>query len=214
MVDRDSWTPPPTPTRQHQSRVPGAMGGSLLLDLPQYAPLKAELAAFIDQPGPLAVEVGFDHGITLLDHARCFPTWRWLGVEIREKQVLAVRPNAPPNCLPLRLDARTLLSCGLLNQRVDRVDVRFPTPALKGRHLLWTPAFVADLAACLRPGGVVTIATDVPALATLIADLFAGWKPVAAPPRGAALSRRERVCQRDGVAVWWGSFEKVPGVAC
>ena len=96
MVDRETWTPPEAPARQERRRVPGAMGGSLLLDQPRYAPQRARIQAFVDQPGPLAVEVGFDHGITLLSQARARPGWRWLGLEIRRRRVAAVHPPLDP----------------------------------------------------------------------------------------------------------------------
>ena len=202
MVDRDTWTPPDAPARATRRRVPGAMGGSLLLDQPAHAVQKARLVAFIARDGPLAVEVGFDHGNVLLSQARARPDWRWLGVEIRRRRVAAVQPHCPDNCLAERLDARTLFSSHLLDGRVDRVDVRFATPPLDGRHLLWTPGFVADLGRALRPAGRVHTATDVPALASLIDRLFAGWAPAPLPPPAPEPSRRERVCLRDGLPVW------------
>jgi len=202
MVDRDAWTPPEAPERASRRRVPGAMGGSLLLEQPAHAEQKARLVEFVGREGPLAVEVGFDHGNVLLSQARAHPAWRWLGVEIRRRRVAAVQPHCPDNCLAERLDARTLFSSRLLDGRVDRVDVWFATPPLDGRHLLWTPGFVADLARALRPGGVVNTATDVPALADLIDACFAGWSPAGLPPATPEPSRRERVCRRDGLSVW------------
>lgn len=201
MVDRDTWTPPAAPVRAARGRVPGALGGSRLLELPQYAAQRARLVAFAGGPGPRALEVGFDHGITLLANARAQPGWRWLGVEIRKRRVAGVQPHVPDNCLAERLDARILLACGLMDGALDRVDVLFPTPPVKGSHMLWTPAFVDDLGRALAPGGVVHVATDVPALAVLVRGLFAGWRPAPAPPACPALSRRDRVCRRDGIAV-------------
>lgn len=202
MVDRDTWSPPPAPARDARACVPGALGGSRLLDQPAHAVQRARIAAFVAQPGPLAVEVGFDHGITLLSHARAFPDWRRLGVEIRRRRVAAVQPHVPENCLAERLDARTLFSSGLADGAVDRVEVWFPTPSLKARHLLWTPHFVADVARALRPCGVLHVVTDVPALRDLVQVLTEGWPEAPAPPRTPDLSRRERVCRRDGLPVW------------
>ena len=165
------------------------------------APLRAELEAFWATGPPLALEIGFDHGITLLDNARCFPDWRWLGVELRRARVEALRPLCPQNCLALRLDARTLLSRAPPG-RLHRVDILFPTPAVRGRHLLLTPALVDDLQRALVPGGIVQVRTDVPALAALATELLGGWTEAPAPPSGAALSRRERVSRRDGLPIW------------
>ena len=202
MVDRDTWTPPAAPSRDARARVPGALGGSRLLDQPGHTVQRDRIAAFVARPGPLCVEVGFDHGITLLSHARAFPAWRRLGVEIRRRRVAAVQPHVPDNCLAERLDARTLFSSGLVDGAVDRVEVWFPTPSLKARHLLWSPHFVADVARSLRPGGVLHVVTDVPALRDLVAALTVDWSEAPPPPRTPDRSRRERVCRRDGLPVW------------
>ncbi|MCB9779792.1 MAG: hypothetical protein H6742_14600 [Alphaproteobacteria bacterium] len=200
---RETWTAPPRRrTRRSETDVPGALGGSRLWDQPAMAAARAELDTFVATPGPLAVEVGFDHGITLLANARAWPDWRWLGAEIRRRRVDAVRPHAPANCLPLRVDARTLFASLLPDGRVARVDVLFPTPVEQGHHLLLTAAFVADVARVLAPDGVLHIATDVRGLADLATDLLAGWRPAADPPPSPERSRRERVCQRDGLPVW------------
>lgn len=202
MVDRDTWRPPEAPTRHTRARVPGALGGSRLLELPALAELRASLMAFLVRGRPLALEVGFDRGETLLAQAHARPETDWLGCEIRAARVLDVARLAPANCLPLRLDARTLLASGLLDGRLARVDVLFPTPALRGRHLLWTEAFVADLARALKPTGTLGVATDVPALAALIEALLSAWPEAPPLPPAAAPSRRERVCARDGLPVW------------
>ncbi len=209
-IDRDNWTAPaPTPRDAHPGRVPGALGGSLLYDQPRHAALRAEILAFVAPGSPVAVEVGFDHGITLLDNARTFPSWRWLGVELRRHRVEAVRGHAEahlPNCLPLRLDARTLFAALLPDDSVDRVDILFPTPVVKGHHLLVTDAFVADVARVLKPDGVLLLMTDVEGLDTWMGACFAEWRPVPVPPRALELSRRERVCRRDGLPVWTRSL--------
>jgi len=173
--------------------------------MPPLAELRRAILSFIDAPGPIAVEVGFDFGEVIIDQAIRLPETRWLGLEIRAAQVIALSERAPPNCLPARLDARTLFGAGVLDGRISRVDILFPTPALKGRHLLWTPAFVTDLARSLTPSGVLTVATDVPALAQLIEQLLTGWPEAPPPPRAEALSRRERVCRRDDITCWWTS---------
>ncbi len=200
-VDRQAWSPPDPPTRGEGGDVAGALGGSRLWDQPAQAADRARLDAFVAPGPPLAVEVGFDHGITLLAHARAFPGWRWLGAEIRRRRVAAVQPLAPDNCLPLRVDARVLFATLLPAGRVGRVDILFPTPALRGEHLLLTPAFVAALHRCLAPDGVVHLQTDLPALADLARERLAGWPDAPAPPTTPDLSRRARVCQRDGVPV-------------
>jgi len=213
-IEREHWTAPALRDRDVSSgRVAGALHGSLLFEQPRHAAVRAEIDTFVALGAPLAVEIGFDHGNTLLANAREFPDWRWLGVELRRKRVAAVRAYADanlPNCLPVRLDARTLFAALLPPNSVDRVDILFPTPVVKGHHLLVTDAFVADVARALRPSGVVLLMTDVSGLDAWMVARFEGWQPAVIPPRAEALSRRERVCRRDSLPVWVRSL-RPPG---
>lgn len=152
-------------------------------------------------PGALAVEIGFDHGMCLLDRSRRFPEWKQLGVEIRERQVEAVRPNCPPNALVLRVDGRTLLGNLLPESCIDALYLLFPTPPKRESHTLLTPGFRDQVARTLKPEAPFWFKTDVPELAAAFDSLFP-WDAVAAPPIGTELSRRERVCQRDGTLVF------------
>ncbi|MFZ5477661.1 MAG: tRNA (guanine(46)-N(7))-methyltransferase TrmB [Myxococcota bacterium] len=199
------WSPPALlPEREH----PRALNGSLLFDQPAHAGDRDRLLAFVAGDGPVAVEIGFDHGMRILDHARRWPDVRWLGVEIRKRRVAAAAPHAPPNCLLFRGDARTVLARLVPAGRLARVDVLFPTPATNPRHLLITPGFVADLARALAPDGVVHVATDVEGLFAWASRCFAGWPTGEPPATGPVLSRRERVCKRDGLPVWRATWRR------
>jgi hypothetical protein len=52
----------------------------------------------------------------------------------------------------------------------------------------------------------VHIATDVGAYFEHVSALFAAWRAVPPPAMGTVLSRRERVCARDGLPVWRGTW--------
>lgn len=193
------WSPPaPLPPRAE----PRALYGSRLYDRPEHAAVRARVLEFVAGDAPVVVEVGFDHGMVLLEQARVAPETRWLGLEIRKRRVAALVPHAPPNCLPFAGDARTVFHALLPPGSVDRVEIRFPTPATNPRHVLMSAGFVADLARVLRPGGTVFHMTDVEGLAALAASLLAHWSMAALPPDPPALSRRARVCRRDGLPVW------------
>ncbi len=178
-----------------------AMYGTRLFDQPEHAGVRAQVQEFVGRPGPLGVEIGFDHGMCILDRARRFPEVRHLGVELREARVAAAAPHAPANCRLWRIDGRTLFAALLPESCVDWVYVLFPTPPSGPKRALLTPAFAEAVARALRPGGVVGLRTDVPALAAEARRVFP-WREAGPPPLGEALSRRERVCRRDGIEVF------------
>lgn len=206
-VDPDTWEPPeaPAPAR---GGVRGALGGSRLLERPEHAAFRATLDAFVARPGPLIVEVGFDHGMVLLESARLRPEVSWLGCELRRARVEAAARHAPPNALLVRADARTLLATTLPPGRLSGVVVLFPTPSHDPRHLLLTPETVEAIARALGPGGTFHLATDVPGMARLAERRLAGWGPADPLPLAPVLSRRDRVCRRDGRPVW--RFDRTP----
>lgn len=189
--------------------MPGALGGSRLFEQPQYRAEAEALAAFIAAPGPVAVEVGFDHGFRLLDAAARAPETRWIGLEVREARVAAVKARAPRNVLAWRADARTVFAALMPVGRLARVDVWFPTPwwdeAKRAKRLLLTPAFVADVARTLEPGGTLNVATDIGPYFEHVCALLRGWTVAEAPPP-LAPSRREQTCAREDTSVHYGSW--------
>lgn len=208
MDDRDSWTPPePLAARPG---VRGALGGSRLFDQPAQRAEVERFRAFVAGDCSLAVEIGFDHGYRLLDNATRNSDVRWLGLEVRKARVLELAPRAPDNLLVWRADARTIFARLVPPSRVSRVDIFFPTPwwdeNKRARRLLMTPEFVADLGAAMAPGGVVQLATDVGPYFAHVESLFVDWSPAEPPKTGEARSRRERVCERDGLTVWRGCW--------
>lgn len=195
------WSPPPA-LDTAAGGIRGALGGTRLFDRPEHAEKRAAIEAFLARPGKLGVEIGFDHGMKFLDHARRWPEHLWLGVEIRKRQVAVVAPHAPDNCLLLHLDARTLLSALIPAERVSWIYILFPTPTDNPRHLLLSPTLVELAARALAPDGVLHLATDVSGMYTHAAELLAGWPEAPEPPLGPVLSRRERVCARDALPVY------------
>ena len=197
------WSPPPTlPPCEQPQNVRGTLYGSRLYEQPAHRAVAARVQAFVASGPPVGFEIGFDHGMCILDRARNIPSWQWLGAEIRQSRVEAAAPHAPGNCLLLRADARALLASVLPEASLSAVYLLFPTPTDNPRHLLLTPAFVQALRRALKPGGVLWFATDVPAMAGLAEHLLADWPAAEPPPLGTELSRRERVCKRDKLPVW------------
>ncbi len=203
-----AWHPPDlSPT--DPTRIP-AMNGSRLLVQPRHVAEADAVRAFLDRPRPAAMEIGFDHGMCLVDRARAFPDTLQLGVEIREARVRALQPHLPANAHAWRVDARSALLSVVPDRRLSVIYVLFPDPvwkeALRHRHLLFSPAFTTLCARALAPDGILHVATDVQPYFAFVGSLLGNWIPADPPRMGAELSRRERVCKRDGVPIHRGSW--------
>lgn len=203
-TERANWTPPkPQP---HTEGVRGALGGSRLFEQPAQRAEVERFQQFIAAPGPVVVEVGFDFGHRILDHAHRWPDVRWIGIEVRKARVEELAERAPDNLLAWRADARTVFNQLMPPGRLTQVDIFFPTPwwdeIKRAKRMLITPQFVGDLATSLAPDGVVHFATDVPGYFEHAAQVFDGWGHSESALSGEAKSRRERVCSRDDVPVF------------
>ena len=202
--------------------IRGALGGSRLLEQPQYAGELAARRTALQAPKVL-VEVGFDHGFRLLDTARRHPDWQVVGMEVRRRRVQEVVTAAAEaglnNLLPWRVDARIVFAGYTPEASLDVVEVYFPTPwwhpGRREKRLLVTPDFVADVARALRVGGLFLLQTDVPMTAEAIEQALAS-APELSPDPGAwsdrpaidARSRRERKCAREHVNVFRFALRK------
>lgn len=208
MSEHGAWVPPARPPTD-AARLP-AMNGSRLFEQGRYKEEADAVRRFLEGPRPVTFEVGFDHGMCLADRARALPDTLQLGVEIREARVLALAPHLPPNALGWRADARAALASVVPAGRLAAIVVYFPDPIWveghRERRLLFSPAFLTLCARALAPGGVLHLATDVEPYFRYVETLLDGWEPCAPPPLGTALSRRERVCRRDGLPVFRGSY--------
>ncbi len=200
-MDVGTWEPPALPERASDPGF-GAMAGTRYYERPEHLAERQRIVDFLDAPGPVGFEIGFDHGNVILDLARTFTEILWVGAEVRKARVDAAAPHAPPNALLLRGDARGLLASVIPAGRLSFIYVLFPSPSHDPRHLLLTPATVAAFATALAPGGQLHLATDVPAMARLAEGLLSTWPEGPGVPHGGELSRRDRVCRRDGREVW------------
>ncbi|MFT4705031.1 MAG: tRNA (guanine-N(7)-)-methyltransferase [Bradymonadia bacterium] len=207
--DRYTWTAP-TPLASEAGVVTGALGGSRLFEQPKQAAEVAEFHAFLARPAETYLEIGFDHGFRLLDHAHRWPERNWVGLEVRKARVDELRARAPENLFVWRADARTVIERLVPASSLTRVDVLFPTPwwdeLKRAKRILFSPQFVGGLARALQPDGVVHVATDVGPYFEHVAALFSGWQPATAPVSGDARSRREKACEREGLPVWRASW--------
>jgi len=141
---------------------------------------EAIFAPDLAPPLRLVVEVGFGRGEFLVDLARRRPTDAFVGIELSHKRTVK---------MARRLARLELGNVRLLEARAERAVeelfapgsvsefwVNFSDPWPKKRHFkrrLLQPAFVADLARRLAPGGTLEIATDDPSYAEWIDDVLA-----------------------------------------
>lgn len=140
--------------------------GPPVLTAEQAAASRGQWPKHFGRRAPLHVEIGSGNGFFLAGMACRFPSWNWLGVELRFKRVV--------------LTARRLLQAEAENARIARYDafwmddlfepgsvsafyVNHPDPWPKERHAknrLIAPSFLALAAALLQEEGFLRLKTD------------------------------------------------------
>jgi tRNA (guanine-N7-)-methyltransferase len=126
-----------------------------------------DLRAIFGRAAPRCLEIGFGAGEVIGSLAEHHPHHDYLGIEVHRPGVgrLLLRA-AQANVRNLRVichDAVEVLKDWVADGSFDEILVFFPDPWHKKRHhkrRLIDPPFVALLAAKLRPGGVLRLATD------------------------------------------------------
>lgn len=137
--------------------VYGIENGDALLDLD----------AIFGRAAPRCLEIGFGAGECIGALAESNPGVDYLGVEVHRAGVgrLLLRAAAAhlSNLRVICRDVVEVLALNLPDASLDEVLVFFPDPWHKKRHVkrrLVDAAFVAAVAAKLRPGGRLRLATD------------------------------------------------------
>jgi tRNA (guanine-N7-)-methyltransferase len=177
-----------------------------------------DLAAMFGRMSRRCLEIGFGAGEVIGSLAENNPDIDYLGVEVHRSGVgrLLLRAHQG-NLQNLRIicqDAVDVLRDRIADQSLDEVLVFFPDPWHKKRHhkrRLIEPDFVALVAAKLRGGGILRLATDWqdyaeqmlavcnanPALQSMSENLAFVARPDFRPP-----TRFERRGERLGHGVW------------
>ncbi|HVS78168.1 MAG TPA: tRNA (guanosine(46)-N7)-methyltransferase TrmB [Steroidobacteraceae bacterium] len=186
------------------------------------APL--DLDAIFGRRARRVAEIGFGNGENLLALAAARPAEDFLGIEVHRPGVgrllLQLEQRALGNVRVLCHDAVEVLERYLQGQCLDEILILFPDPWPKKRHhkrRLIQPPFAGLLAARLKEGGALRLATDwepyaEEMLTTLSAE--ARLRNVAADggfvPRPAERSptRFERRGERLGHQVWDLEFRR------
>jgi tRNA (guanine-N7-)-methyltransferase len=176
------------------------------------------LEAAFGRAAPRRLEIGFGAGEVIGALAEANPHIDYLGIEVHRSGVgrllLRAHQGALKNLRVICHDAVEVLREHVANDSFDEILVFFPDPWHKKRHhkrRLIEPAFAALLAAKLRKGGILRLATDwqnyaeqmlvvcnaTPALETLSADATYVPRPAFRPA-----TRFERRGHRLGHGVW------------
>lgn len=201
---------------------------------PQSLDLKG---VFGENPQRLWLEIGFGVGDHLFVQAQAHPDVHFLGVEpflygvsnLVDAMAEAEAAGDPGPMRHIRLltdDARLLLKV-LPDACLERAFVLFPDPWPKKRHnwrRIVNADTLADLARCMKPGGELRLATDVPDYARWMlrfatpstswaAPAFAWMAEKAADwrerPADWPSSKYERKARAAGRSCWYFRFRRV-----
>ncbi len=126
-----------------------------------------DLDAVFGRQAPRTLEIGFGNGAALAALAAAHPERDYLGIEVHRPGVgallLTLEKQRLENVRVLCADAVAVLRTAIPDASLAAVHVYFPDPWPKLRHhkrRLIQPPFVALLAAKLRGGGYLHMATD------------------------------------------------------
>ncbi len=164
-----------------------------LLEVPD-PPKPLDWSALFGNDRPVELEVGFGKGLFLVSSATSRPDTNFAGVEIVRKYQLytatRIAKRAMKNVRVACADARLFLRDCVASASLQTVHVYFPDPWWKKRHhkrRVFTPEFATQCLRVLRPGGELSLATDVQEYALVMAEelsALAGFGSLPPPEPG------------------------------
>ncbi len=123
--------------------------------------------SLFDQQGELFLEIGFGNGEALAQRAQSRPQHNHLGIEVHGPGVghllLEAESAELSNLRVLRADAAEVLRHALPEACLSGIYLFFPDPWPKKKHhkrRIVQPQMLEHFARCLKPGGLVHMATD------------------------------------------------------
>ncbi len=154
-----------------QGRLTDAQKRALDELLPRYGVAPGtgpiDFAALFGRNSEVILEIGFGNGASLRQMAQNEPQRDFIGVEVHPPGIghllLALEEHAIENVRIAASDAVPFLQERIAAASLAAVRIYFPDPWPKKRHhkrRLIQPPFVRLLARCIRPGGVLHLATD------------------------------------------------------
>ena len=124
-------------------------------------------AEIFNRRAPLTLEIGFGNGESLATMATQAPETDFIGIEVHRPGVghllQELDKQALNNVRVFNEDAIKVLANSLPDRCLDRLLLFFPDPWHKKRHhkrRIVQPDFIKMVAALLKPGGILHMATD------------------------------------------------------
>jgi len=126
-----------------------------------------DVSSAFDHERPLVVEIGFGNGEALAWMAANEQDKNFIGIEVHEPGVgrllRDIHDKGLENVRVVMRDAVEVLAGQIPTGALSEARIYFPDPWPKKRHhkrRLVQPGFVDLLAKCIRPGGLLHLATD------------------------------------------------------
>lgn len=152
-------------------RITAAQQRALETLLPRFGvpfePGLLDLDALFGRAAPRVLDIGFGDGEALLSTAAAHPHIDYLGVEVHEPGVghllILLERARLENVRVIVRDAVEVIEAMLPDASFDAINLFFPDPWPKKRHhkrRIVQPAFVAECARIMKPGGLLHVATD------------------------------------------------------
>jgi tRNA (guanine-N7-)-methyltransferase len=128
---------------------------------------KIDFSQIFRQKGPVHIEIGTGKATFLLNQAAAQPHVNFLGIEWARKYyryaVDRIGRWSLSNVRIIRTEAAAFIADFVPDSCVDCFHIYFPDPWPKKRHRkrrLFCPANFHQLLRCLKPGGIIRVATD------------------------------------------------------
>jgi tRNA (guanine-N7-)-methyltransferase len=173
---------------------------------------------------PLNLEVGFGVGNFLIEMAIREPDENFIGIDFYHKGIRKVITRIDryqvPNIRIVYGDAKEKLPILFTEAELSRTYINFPDPWPKKRHhkrRLIKPAFIENLAAKLKVGGEIHIATDYEPYAIEILEFFeaeplltnkSGYRAFLAQKEGTPQTKYEKKFINSGEKIFYLEFVK------
>ena len=180
--------------------------------------------AIFGNTNPLNLEVGFGVGNFLIEMAIREPDENFIGMDFYHKGIRKVITRIGryqvSNIRIVYGDAKEKLPILFNEAELSRVYINFPDPWPKKKHhkrRLIKPAFIKNLAAKLKPGGEIHIATDYEPYAIEILEFFeaeplltnkSGYRTFLAQKEGTPQTKYEKKFINSGEKIFYLEFVK------